>query len=175
MADASRARTWHVVNERSRNSLGQPVGYKLEPHASATLLPPDSSVGQRAVFATKHLWVTRNDRTQARPAGSFPNQSADGADGIGRWVEADRSLEGADIVLWHTFGPTHIARPEDWPIMPVEYVGFTLRPVGFFDRNPSLDVPPTEGAHCPSSSRGGRMKLSMQLGYSGGSRKPPSR
>jgi primary-amine oxidase len=28
----------------------------------------------------------------------------------------------------------------------VQYVGFTLQPVGFFDRNPALDVPrPTNG------------------------------
>ena len=26
--------------------------------------------------------------------------------------------------------------------MPVEYCGFHLVPVGFFDRNPALDVPP---------------------------------
>jgi primary-amine oxidase len=32
--------------------------------------------------------------------------------------------------------------------MPVDYTGFTLKPVGFFDRNPTLDVPPsTSGAH----------------------------
>ena len=28
----------------------------------------------------------------------------------------------------------------------VEYAGFTLMPVGFFDRNPALDVPPSK--HC---------------------------
>ncbi|OPX10152.1 hypothetical protein B1790_13210 [Mycobacterium sp. AT1] len=39
-------------------------------------------------------------------------------------------------------------RPEDWPSMPCEYVGFTLKPVGFFDRNPSLDVPPHH-PECP--------------------------
>jgi primary-amine oxidase len=27
--------------------------------------------------------------------------------------------------------------------MPVERVGFTLKPSGFFDRNPALDVPPS--------------------------------
>jgi len=27
--------------------------------------------------------------------------------------------------------------------MPVEYAGFTLMPVGFFDRNPAIDLPPT--------------------------------
>jgi primary-amine oxidase len=50
-------------------------------------------------------------------------------------------------VLWHTFGPTHVPRPEDWPVMPVARCGFTLKPTGFFGRNPALDVPPpTE--HC---------------------------
>ena len=39
--------------------------------------------------------------------------------------------------MWHSFGVTHVPRPEDWPIMPVEYAGFTLVPYGFFDQNPS--------------------------------------
>jgi primary-amine oxidase len=30
--------------------------------------------------------------------------------------------------------------------MPVEYAGFSLVPFGFFDRNPTLDVPPPD--HC---------------------------
>jgi primary-amine oxidase len=32
--------------------------------------------------------------------------------------------------------------------MPVENCGFTLRPVGFFDRNPTLDVPTNHADHC---------------------------
>jgi primary-amine oxidase len=44
-------------------------------------------------------------------------------------------------VVWHTFGLTHFPRTEDWPIMPVDRTGFTLKPTGFFDRNPTLDVP----------------------------------
>ena len=35
--------------------------------------------------------------------------------------------------------------------MPVEYAGFMLKPVGFFDRNPALDVPPS-GTHCGTST-----------------------
>ncbi|WP_219412543.1 AAA family ATPase [Pseudonocardia nigra] len=54
---------------------------------------------------------------------------------------ADRPIDGEDIVLWHTFGMTHVPRPEDWPVMSVETCGFRMRPVGFFDRNPTLDVP----------------------------------
>ena len=31
----------------------------------------------------------------------------------------------------------------DRPVMPVDTVSFRLKPTGFFDRNPTLDVPPT--------------------------------
>ena len=47
------------------------------------------------------------------------------------------------MVLWYTTGLMHVPRPEDFPVMPVEYIGFKLQPVGFFDRNPALDVPPS--------------------------------
>jgi primary-amine oxidase len=32
--------------------------------------------------------------------------------------------------------------------MPVAYLSFRLRPNGFFDRSPALDVPPTQSHHC---------------------------
>jgi primary-amine oxidase len=37
--------------------------------------------------------------------------------------------------------------------MPVDHTGFVLKPVGFFDRNPALDVPPATGAHCSVSAQ----------------------
>jgi primary-amine oxidase len=40
-----------------------------------------------------------------------------------------------------------VVRPEDWPVMPVSTVGFMLKPSGFFDGNPSLDLPPS-APHC---------------------------
>ena len=46
------------------------------------------------------------------------------------------------MVLWYVFGIHHITRPEDWPVMPTDAVSFWLKPFGFFDRNPALDVPP---------------------------------
>jgi primary-amine oxidase len=112
------------------------------PGPTPTLLAdPSSPVGRRAAFATRNLWVTPYEPNEIRAAGPYPNQSA-GDDGLPEWTAADRSLVDTDVVLWHTFGVTHIPRPEDWPVMPVEYTGFTLVPVGFFDRNPTLDVPP---------------------------------
>ena len=75
-------------------------------------------------------------------AGDYPNQST-GGDGLARWVKADRPVEDADVVFWYTFGHTHIPRPEDYPVMPAAYIGFLLKPNGFFDRNPANDVPPS--------------------------------
>ena len=148
LADNRVARTWQIVNPSVRNRLGEPIGYALCPQGQPPLLAqPDSSIGRRATFASKHLWVTRYDSTERFPAGEFVNQHPGGA-GLPTWTTQDRSVDDADIVVWHTFGLTHFPRPEDWPIMPVDYCGFTLKPVGFFDRNPSLDVAPSPANHC---------------------------
>jgi primary-amine oxidase len=148
MADQSRARTWHVVNPEVRNRFGRPVGYALYPEGLPTLLADESSsIHQRAAFATRHLWVTAYDPAERYSAGDFVNQHPGGG-GLPTWTAADRSVDGADVVLWHTFGLTHFPRPEDWPVMPVDYAGFTLKPIGFFDRNPTLDVPPSGNGHC---------------------------
>jgi primary-amine oxidase len=146
VVDPARSRTWKIVNPRRTNRLGQPVGYKLIPGSTPTLLAsPDSSIGRRATFATKNLWVTPYAPDEMRAAGEYPNQHP-GGDGLPKWTAADRPIDDTDVVVWYTFGVTHIPRPEDWPVMPVEYAGFTLVPFGFFDRNPSLDVAPQE--HC---------------------------
>ncbi len=143
--DGSRGRTWRVVSTERVNRFGRPVSYTLYPEASPTLLAdPGSSVHARAGFATNHLWVTRYDPAQRYPAGDFVNQNPGGA-GLPAFIAGDRDIDGTDIVLWHTFGPTHFPRPEDWPVMPVARCGFTLKPTGFFDRNPALGVPPPAG------------------------------
>jgi len=147
-ANAASARVWHIVNPEKRNALGQEVGYVLHPTGQPTLLADDaSSIAARATFATKALWVTQYDPAERYSAGDFVNQNPGGA-GLPAWVQADRPVDGEDIVVWHTFGLTHFPRPEDWPVMPVDYTGFVLKPAGFFDRNPALDVPPTVSDHC---------------------------
>jgi primary-amine oxidase len=51
-------------------------------------------------------------------------------------------------VLWYTFGHTHIPRPEDYPVMPAAYIGFLLKPYGFFEANPANDLPPSPANTC---------------------------
>ena len=110
------------------------------------LADPASSLAARAAFATRHLWVTRYDPTSAtRPASWSTSTPAGGPAGL---RAADRDIDGQDIVLWHTFGPTHFPRTEDWPVMPVDYAGFTLKPTDFFDRNPILNLPASTSSHC---------------------------
>jgi primary-amine oxidase len=150
MAAPEHSRSWKIVNHGSVNACGEPVAYKLVPQPSAPLLAqPTAAIAQRAAFATRHLWVTPAHPDERRPAGEFPNQHPGGA-GLPAWTAADRPVADTDIVLWHTVGTTHFCRPEDFPVMPVEYVGFTLKPVGFFDRNPAIDLAPAQGGHCHS-------------------------
>ncbi|MGR6922050.1 primary-amine oxidase [[Actinomadura] parvosata] len=144
-ADASVGRTWQITNPAALNALGRPVAYALQPEGRPVLLAaPGSSIAKRAAFATRHLWVTAYDPDERYPAGFLVNQHPGGA-GLPAFAAADRDLDGRSLVVWHVFGLTHVPRPEDWPIMPVERTGFTLRPVGFFDRNPTLDVPAHHG------------------------------
>jgi primary-amine oxidase len=149
MAAPERARHWKIVNHGSLNACGEPVGYKLIPQPSAPLLAQETAaITRRAAFATKHLWVTPARPDEQRPAGDFPNQHPGGA-GLPAWTAADRPVTDADIVLWHTVGTTHFCQPEDFPVMPCEYAGFTLKPSGFFDRNPAIDLAPSVAAgHC---------------------------
>jgi primary-amine oxidase len=148
VANPGVGRVWRILNPTSTNRLGQPVAYILRPEGQPTLLAnAESSVARRAAFATRHLWVTQYNQAERYPAGDQVNQHPGGG-GLPSFVAKDRSLDGEDIVLWHTFGTTHFPRTEDWPVMPVDYCGFTLKPNGFFDRNPTLDVPASTSAHC---------------------------
>jgi len=149
LLDPLAGRFWKVVNPSVRNRLGEPVAYKLMPGENVRpFAGPEASVTKRAAFMTRHLWVTRHDPRERYAAGEYPNQHPGGA-GLPAYVRDDAPLENTDVVLWYTFGAHHIVRPEDWPVMPVTTIGFMLKPVGFFDRNPALDVPrPTPHGEC---------------------------
>lgn len=141
-------RAWKVVNPNVTNGIGTNPSYKLVPGgAFPPMFDPQSPVFQRATVIGHTLWVTPNHPDERWPAGEFVNQSAQDK-GIGTWTKANRSIENTDVVLWYVFGLHHMTRPEDWPIMPVDTVSFWLKPYGFFDRNPALDVAPTPPSHC---------------------------
>ena len=100
---------------------GLPAGPGDRPHALGDALP------RGRALALRRLPEPERARLRACPSGPRPN----------------RPIENTDVVLWYVFGIHHITRPEDWPVMPVDIVSFWLKPFGFFDRNPALDVPPS--------------------------------
>jgi len=138
-------RHWKVVSDTVRNGVGTPVGYKLVPGgAIPPMFPAGSPVLRRAEAIGHTLWVTAYHPDERWPCGEFCTQS-ERDQGLPVWTAQDRVIEGTDIVLWYVFGIHHITRQEDWPVMPVDTVSFWLKPVGFFDRNPALDVAPSPG------------------------------
>jgi primary-amine oxidase len=137
------ARTWKILNPDVRNAVGEPVAYRFMPgDNSVPLASPNAWWRRRAGFVNHHVWVTPYRDDERYGAGDYPNQSG-GGDGLARWTEQDRPIQSADVVFWYTFGHTHIPRPEDYPVMPTAYIGFLLKPSGFFDLNPANDVPPS--------------------------------
>jgi primary-amine oxidase len=145
--DPMTGRFWKIQSSERTNKTGRPTAYKLIP--GENIMPfatEDSSIRQRAAYMWNHLWVTPYDRNERYPAGDYPNQHAGGA-GLPAWTAADRPVEDTDVVLWYVMGHNHLPALEDWPVMPVASIGFTLKPSGFFDRNPALDLPPSNTCH----------------------------
>ena len=144
-------RSWKVVNPTRTNRHGTNTAYKLVPTACfPPMMDPAPAQYLRAPIIGHTLWVTRHHDDERWPAGAHPTQS-ERDEGMTRWIADDEPLEGTDVVLWYVFGLHHITRTEDWPIMPADTISFWLKPFGFFDQNPSIDVAPSdtaEGAHC---------------------------
>ncbi|MBM3138886.1 MAG: primary-amine oxidase [Chloroflexi bacterium] len=148
--NAATGRHWRIVNPSRLNAVGEPVAYALLPGETVAMMAgEEAAVARRATFARRQLWVTQHAPDELYPAGTYPSMSK-GGDGLPAFTAANRPLEDRDIVLWYVIGVNHIVRPEDFPITSVHRAGFALKPWGFFDANPALDVaPPAAACDCP--------------------------
>ncbi len=127
---------WRIENRELVTPLGHHPGYQVVAHGPVSLLASDDWPQRRAAFSGAPLWVTRQHPGERQAAGRYPNQSG-GAQGLPEFVN-DESLSGDDLVLWPTIGFRHVTRPEDWPVLNTMWQGVTLRPYGFFTRNPAV-------------------------------------
>lgn len=77
MASIERHRSWKIINENKIHPYAkQPVGFKMMAHPTPPLLPkPGSIVYERAMFASKTLWVTPYNEEQRYPGGFYCYQS----------------------------------------------------------------------------------------------------
>ncbi|WP_180319936.1 copper amine oxidase [Peribacillus butanolivorans] len=136
-----------LSNLNKENKVGNPVSYQIIPFAGGThpiakgaLFSDDDWLFKRVNFMDKQLWVTNYDPDERYPEGKYPNRSKTDT-GLGKYSADNGSIENTDNVVWMTTGATHIARAEEWPMMPTEWVHAMLKPWNFFDRTPTLDLP----------------------------------
>jgi primary-amine oxidase len=91
-------------------------------------------------FSGHQMWVTPYNPDERYAAGTYVTNN-EGLRGLPEWTKANRSIENTDIVGWYTLGFHHVVRVEDWPVMPTLWHDFLIRPVNFFDQNPTLTLP----------------------------------
>ena len=134
-----------ISNYNKENRMGNPVSYQLIPFAGGTHpvakganFSKDEWLFKRLNFMDKQIWVTEYQPSELYPEGKFPNRS-DRDTGLGQFTADKANINNKDLVVWLTTGTTHIARAEEWPIMPTEWVNVLLKPWNYFDETPTLD------------------------------------
>lgn len=139
--DLERPALWRIASSAPREDGRYPASYQLAPGTNVLpLVPVDEPPHARAGFVDYHLWVTPYRPDELWAAGHYTTLSAPG-EGLPKWTQADRPIADTDIVIWYTLGMHHVPRVEDWPVMPVVWRSFELRPFDFFEANPALDLP----------------------------------
>ena len=144
-ADWSKNRTFKIQNAAVRNPVnGKPVAYKIHAPPFQKILSDEESFNyKRAEFADRSIYVTKYRDGELYAGGQYTNQSRGGT-GVRSWASRGDNVKDDDIVVWVQFGINHVPRIEDFPVMPCEVLKVALKPVNFFDKNPALDVPPSE-------------------------------
>ena len=106
------AAQFRIESAAKRNAQGYPTGYQLEPgHTHTSILAPDDPIQVRAGFTAYTLWSSAYAPGERFAAGAYPNENPE-ADGLPKWVAAQRPIDGRDLVLWYTVGFRHVPRAE---------------------------------------------------------------
>ncbi|WP_301171931.1 primary-amine oxidase [Brevibacillus nitrificans] len=136
-----------MSNPSKENKVGNPVSYQIMPYAGGThpvakgaMFSKDEWLYNRVNFMDKQIWVTKYNPDERYPEGEYPNRAKTDT-GLKEFTTNNDSIENTDNVVWMTTGTTHVARAEEWPIMPTEWVHAMLKPWNFFDQTPTLDLP----------------------------------
>src|SRR5262249_51850406 len=125
--NAASFRSWRVVNRASKNALGHPRSYELVPGGNGTFRG-----GSAEAFAQAELWVTRHH------AQEFPFSATDPRPlktALPSYLNGE-AVDGQDLVVWYVLHVHHIPRTEEYPAMPIDWVGFHLVPRDFLDASP---------------------------------------
>ncbi len=122
--DLSTFRKWRVVDHSRGNSLGRPMSYEIIPESVDGWYRGLAREG----FTRGEFWVTKQ-----KPGERFV--STDDTDLLSTYLSGDNVVND-DVVVWYAAHAYHEVRSEDAPYMPVEWVGFHVRPRDFMGRGP---------------------------------------
>lgn len=145
---------------------GKPSSYKLVSGQTATMLAKTGSIpANRAPWAKNTLTVVKYDEDRLYPSGvHVPQSSGEGTFGIKEWIgDGSDKIENTDVVVFHTFGISHIPAPEDYPLMPAEPISLLLRPRNFFTQNPALNIPPSYARTTSEVKKNGAIEVKSFL------------
>ncbi|KAF7673292.1 copper methylamine oxidase precursor [Alternaria burnsii] len=156
-------RTFKIQNPNVRNPVnGKPVAYKIQaPPFQKILSDKDSFNYKRAEFSDHNIYVVKHKDGELYAGGLYTNQSRGGS-GVRSWAERNENVKDTDFVVYIQAGINHVPRIEDFPVMPCEIIKIHMKPVNFFDKNPALDVPPSEQAFNKSSLLSGTEELIIE-------------
>ncbi|KAF9016190.1 peroxisomal copper amine oxidase [Hymenopellis radicata] len=152
--DFAKERRWRITNPaRKHYCSGKDVGYGIQMKGGITpmMARNDGWALKRASFTHYPVWVCKDVEgekgSRMWPAGKYVPQTRESPeDSVGAWVKGEQNVENEDLLVYLTVGVTHIPRPEDWPDA-VEHLSVIFRPISFFDKNPSMDVPGVQDPH----------------------------
>lgn len=131
--DPTSKRSWRVRDGAITNPDGHAISYHLEPKQAGYRYqgPATEPWSQHDLYATVAQPCERlpidNGMTLADPATC--------SDHIAAFVN-DESLAGADVVLWYRITTHRLPRPEDTPVLGVEWHGYQLLPRDWTAQNP---------------------------------------
>jgi primary-amine oxidase len=111
--DLTKSRVFKIINPSHTNPVsGKPVGYKLHAAPSQMMMMGKHTFNyKRGIFAGQPIWVTKYRDDELYAAGEFTNQSREDT-GLAIYSARKENVENEDVVLWHSFGLTHVTRPE---------------------------------------------------------------
>lgn len=133
---------YHIMNRNVESGLGHNPSYMLMPHGSfayGQMMLEDPPV-RRNAYIENQLWITPYAKDERYAGGEYAFQSS-GDDTLMTWTDQDRAIDNRDIVAWYTVGFHHVPRMEDWPVMPMHWSTFMLKPFNFFPHNPAITIP----------------------------------
>ena len=144
-----RAGTGRSPTRRSATSSAPRSAYKLTPRDIVPVMVQEGSLHlrPRAVRAAQPVGDAVRRRREVRggrlhvPVRRTRRACRSSSPTTRRW-RTPTSCSGTRSARTTSCGP------EDWPVMPCAYTGFHLKPIGFFDGNPALDIPPSPPAAC---------------------------